>query len=196
MSHGRSALGNQAAVLILTVHIAQQEFLAQIFWLKKKNIMGTRKTKPKNTPKDTTKKTNKDTIINLPDVEDIPGQEHIKPLPPGEMADTTISSADEEGEGLWDDENNGPDNVSASERRSLQQSITDFSDLEQKEATEAGVDQRDEDGELLNEHNEPVDLGAEDLDIPDEFEDDEDEDIGKEPKEYWSRNQNHRREFH
>ena len=29
-------------------------------------------------------------------MKDIPGQEHVRPLPPGEMADTTISSTDEE----------------------------------------------------------------------------------------------------
>ena len=34
--------------------------------------------------------------INLPDAEDIPGQEHITPAPLGELADTTASSDDEE----------------------------------------------------------------------------------------------------
>jgi hypothetical protein len=34
--------------------------------------------------------------LDLPEVKDIPGQEHVRPLPPGEMADTTISSSDEE----------------------------------------------------------------------------------------------------
>jgi hypothetical protein len=43
-------------------------------------------------------------IVDIPDVVDIPGQEHITPPPLGELADTTISSADEEGEGLWNDE--------------------------------------------------------------------------------------------
>ena len=42
-------------------------------------------------------------IIDLPDVKDIPGQEHIHPPALGELADTTISSADEEGEGVFDD---------------------------------------------------------------------------------------------
>jgi hypothetical protein len=36
------------------------------------------------------------TTINLPDVDDIPGQEHVHVPPLGELADTTISSADEE----------------------------------------------------------------------------------------------------
>src|SRR6187549_3175436 len=40
--------------------------------------------------------------LDLPEVKDIPGQEHVRPFLPGEMADTTISSADEEGNGLLD----------------------------------------------------------------------------------------------
>ena len=42
--------------------------------------------------------------IDLPDVTDIPGQEFIHPLPLGEIADTTISSDDEEGIGILDEE--------------------------------------------------------------------------------------------
>lgn len=34
--------------------------------------------------------------IDLPDVRDIPGQEHVHPPSLGELADTTASSADEE----------------------------------------------------------------------------------------------------
>ena len=36
--------------------------------------------------------------IDLPEVTDIPGQEHIRPPRLGELADTTASSADEEGD--------------------------------------------------------------------------------------------------
>ena len=36
------------------------------------------------------------TTIDLPDVRDIPGQEHIHVPPLGDLADTTISSDDEE----------------------------------------------------------------------------------------------------
>lgn len=47
------------------------------------------------------------TTIDLPDVSDIPGQEHIHVPPIGELADTTISSDDEEdilnGDSLDDD---------------------------------------------------------------------------------------------
>ena len=44
-------------------------------------------------------------ILDLPDVADIPGQEKIRVPPLGELADTTISSDDEEGLGLFDDFN-------------------------------------------------------------------------------------------
>ena len=45
-----------------------------------------------------------ETTLDLPDVDDIPGQEHIRPMRPGGLSDVTISSADEEGEGLFDEE--------------------------------------------------------------------------------------------
>src|SRR4051812_39891967 len=42
--------------------------------------------------------------IDIPDVRDIPGQEHVHTAPPGELADTTISSDDEEGLGIFEDD--------------------------------------------------------------------------------------------
>ena len=38
--------------------------------------------------------------LDLPDVEDIPGQEHVQVLPLGDLSDTTASSDDEEGTDL------------------------------------------------------------------------------------------------
>ncbi|MGN6616667.1 MAG: hypothetical protein ACTHJ5_05780 [Ilyomonas sp.] len=49
------------------------------------------------------------TIINLPDVDDIPGQEHIHVPSLGEISDTTISSDDEEGEDIFDNDKNTRD---------------------------------------------------------------------------------------
>ena len=43
--------------------------------------------------------------LDLPDVSDIPGQENITVPPLGALADTTISSDDEEGVGILDYEN-------------------------------------------------------------------------------------------
>ena len=45
-----------------------------------------------------------ETIIDLPDVKDIPGQENIRVPGLGELADTTISSDDEEGIGIFDED--------------------------------------------------------------------------------------------
>jgi hypothetical protein len=42
-----------------------------------------------------------ETTIDLPDVKDIPGQEFVNVPVIGEMADTTVSSADEEGESVF-----------------------------------------------------------------------------------------------
>jgi len=43
--------------------------------------------------------------LDLPEARDIPGQEHIHVPPMGEIADTTISSADEEADKLLPPEN-------------------------------------------------------------------------------------------
>ena len=47
--------------------------------------------------------------INLPDVKDIPGQENVHVPKLREMEDTTISSDDEEGVGIWDNETSNQD---------------------------------------------------------------------------------------
>jgi hypothetical protein len=57
-----------------------------------------------DSPEDQAKLRAEETVIDLPDVKDIPGQEFVNVPAIGEMADTTISSADEEGEGVF-----GPD---------------------------------------------------------------------------------------
>jgi hypothetical protein len=56
-----------------------------------------------DSPHDAERLKPEETILDLPDVHDIPGQEFVHTAPLGALADTTISSADEEGEGLFDD---------------------------------------------------------------------------------------------
>ncbi|MBD0333434.1 MAG: hypothetical protein ICV66_12345 [Chitinophagaceae bacterium] len=51
-------------------------------------------------PKDEKRLKPEEAIIDLPDVKDIPGQEFVHVPPLGELADTTISSDDEEGLGI------------------------------------------------------------------------------------------------
>jgi hypothetical protein len=61
---------------------------------------------PQNTdlpdsPHDAERLKSDETTLDLPDVEDIPGQEHVQAPQLGELADTTASSADEEGDDVF-----------------------------------------------------------------------------------------------
>src|SRR5688572_27336911 len=57
-----------------------------------------------DTPQDQEKMKPESAIIDIPDVKDIPGQEHIIPPPMGELADNTAASDDEEGVGIFEEE--------------------------------------------------------------------------------------------
>ena len=122
--------------------------------------------------------------LDLPEVKDIPGQEHVRPLPPGEMADTTISSADEEANKLL-----GPDedilldkelNVTSTERDLLQRSSESMATLDDEQLNAAALDKTDDEGEKLNESS---DMSGNDLDVPGSEADDPDEKIGEEDEE-------------
>src|SRR5690606_25728560 len=56
-----------------------------------------------DSPEDQEKLKPETVIMDLPELSDIPGQEHIHVPPLGELADTTISSDDEEGARIFDD---------------------------------------------------------------------------------------------
>jgi hypothetical protein len=122
--------------------------------------------------------------LDLPEVKDIPGQEHVRPLPPGEMADTTISSSDEEASELLDtDEDILVDknmNVSNSERDLLQRSTESMATLDDEQLNSGDLDKTDNEGERLNEGS---DRSGSDLDIPGSEEDDANEKIGEEDEE-------------
>jgi len=116
-----------------------------------------------------------ETIIELPDVEDIPGQEHIKVPFFSEFVDTTISSDGEEGAGIFDQEKIEC-NVSESERSLLQKSATQTpGDEEEKDVTIISLDKTDNDGAPLNEGNLLTDRFGEDLDLPEAEEVDEED---------------------
>lgn len=139
--------------------------------------------------KDNTDNEREFTIL-MPDVKDIPGQENIIPPRIREMEDMTISSSDEEGEGILDEVNGDePDellmddatNVGTEERKALSHAgriITDDTELR----ASISPDNRDDDDELLNEPGDARDYG-EDLDVPGSDEDDQDETIGEEDEE-------------
>ena len=122
--------------------------------------------------------------LDLPEVKDIPGQEHVRPLPPGEMADTTISSADEEANKLL-----GPDedilldkelNVTSTERDLLQRSSESMATLDDEQLKASALDSTDDEGEKLNESS---GMSGNDLDVPGSEDDDADEEIGEEDEE-------------
>jgi hypothetical protein len=128
-----------------------------------------------------------ETTMDLPDVKDIPGQEHIHVPPLGELADTTISSDDEEGVGVLDNANDEEkedafySNVTKEEKKTLKDAAEKTPDVrDEKNLEEAALDQRDEEGELLNEK---TDRSGKDLDVPGSEEDDANEEIGEEDEE-------------
>jgi len=129
--------------------------------------------------------------IDLPDVKDIPGQEHVRPPRLGELSDNTASSSDEEGDdvlepGKQDDlgivMGNDAD-VTPAEKAMLANLDQRQADSEDLVLREAALDNRDEDGTPLNEKGFGRDLSGEDLDVPGADADDDDEAIGEEDEE-------------
>src|SRR5665213_2576087 len=126
--------------------------------------------------------------VNIPDAHEIRGQEDFTPAPLGILAGTTISSADEEGseafdENLDDEIINSPDsNVSEEERETLGRTFADMPG-DDENLREAALDNRDDDGNELNEGSFKNNISPSDLDIPGEELDDADENIGEEDEE-------------
>jgi len=123
--------------------------------------------------------------LDLPDVKDIPGQEHIHVPKLDQYADTTISSDDEEGVGILDTDEESAisfgSNVTDEEKKVLQDAADKTPYVKDEENLEnAQLDNTDEDGELLNEQ---VDISGSDLDIPGSEGDDAQEEIGEEDEE-------------
>ena len=116
-----------------------------------------------------------ETFINLPDVKDIPGQEFVNTPPLRGIADTTISSEDEEGTGVFDKDdsenlNEGTEfDVTADERKALEDT-TYLPTNDEDNLRRARMDNVDFQNEPLNEGSFGVgqEEDDEDLDIPDE----------------------------
>ncbi|MGC4234230.1 MAG: hypothetical protein QM594_14720 [Niabella sp.] len=124
-------------------------------------------------------------VIDLPDIEDIPGQENVKPSETSQAENLTIASDDEEGTGVMDDGEetdeltNDISNVTKEERELLKASETVYT-ADDDDLNRAGLDNEDFEGEKLNEH---TDRDGKDLDVPGQEEDDADEDRGEEDEE-------------
>jgi hypothetical protein len=124
--------------------------------------------------------------LDLPEVKDIPGQEHVRPFLPAEMADTTISSADEEGNGLLDAETDQDivtdrsTDITNTERDLLRRSSESMASKEDEQWREAQLDKVDDDGTPLNEK---TNFSGSDLDVPGSEQDDANEKKGTEDEE-------------
>lgn len=141
-------------------------------------------------PHDAERLKSETTIIDLPDVEDIPGQENVRPAPLGELADTTISSDDEEGVGIFDEEDDDDlfsgdtqSNVTNQERSDLEQTDTNMPTADDQSIRNATLDNEDEDGEPLNEEGFGKDVSGSDLDVSGADADNANEEIGEEDEE-------------
>ena len=141
-------------------------------------------------PQDKAKLEPETTVIDLPDVKDIPGQEFIHPAPMGEMADTTIASDDEEGVGIFEDEEDeeiitvdNTSNVSRQEKKDLQEADENMPTKDDQSIRNAAMDTEDEDGEPLNEEGFGTDVSGSDLDVSGADADDANEEIGEEDEE-------------
>jgi hypothetical protein len=141
-----------------------------------------------DSPEDEEKMKTETFIIDLPDVSDIPGQENIVVPIMGEMADTTISSDDEEGVGLFDDDEGDEDtdlvmgneaDVSETEQTMLKRADEDMPDEDDPLLRIAELDKADNEGDVLNEGSLATDVGGGDLDTATNQEDLDNDALGQ-----------------
>lgn len=144
-----------------------------------------------DSPQDEEKMKSEVFVIDLPDVSDIPGQESIVVPSIGEMQDTTISSDDEEGVGLFDDDEGDEDtdlvmgndaDVSADEIGDLKEAEEDMAE-DDPLSKQAELDTTDSEGDALNEGSLGTNVSGDDLDVPGADADDAMEAIGEEDEE-------------
>ena len=134
--------------------------------------------------KDEEKLRSEETILDLPDVKDIPGQEFVHPPDLREFADTTIASSDEEGDRIWEESDVAEStDVSPLEKRLLDQSANDMPTRDDQALRRASLDETDDEGDPLNERVSANAVSGSDLDVPGADEDDQNEDIGEEDEE-------------
>ena len=136
-----------------------------------------------DSPKDRERMQSESSTLNLPEVKDIPGQEHIRPPELKEFADSTISSKDEEGQDILGTGERLTDNhsdISPDEEELLQRTENSMGSDDDVALERAKLDNMDEDGEPLNEQ---IDISGKDLDVPGAEEDDANEEIGEEDEE-------------
>ena len=121
------------------------------------------------------------TTIEMPDVADIPGQEHIHVPKMKSFHDTTISSDGEEGKSVFkDDMLDTETDVTEQEKELLSRTEDSMASIDDEERRSLMLDSRDLDGDLLNEKD---DVSGDDLDVPGTAEDDGNQQMGEEDEE-------------
>jgi hypothetical protein len=141
-----------------------------------------------DSPHDREERENETVEVTIPDVHEIPGQEDFIPAPLGELADTTISSDDEEGDDIYEENvdeeiiESEDSNVSRTEKDDLRRSANDMPG-DDENLRRAALDNTDNDGAPLNEESFKNNVTATDLDIPGAELDDANEEIGEEDEE-------------
>jgi len=141
-----------------------------------------------DSPDDEKKLANEESELELPEVKDIPGQEFVHVPNLDEFSDTTISSSDEEGELILDNEQgdeltNEDSNVTPLEKQMLEASADDMPTRDELQLRRAGLDDRDNDGDPLNEKTSASAISGSDLDVPGTEDDDQTESTGEEDEE-------------
>lgn len=132
-------------------------------------------------PRDEKYLENEETTIDMPDVSDIPGQEHIHVPQMKQFHDTTISSDDEEGKGVFDEDELDPEtDVTDEERELLRRSENSMGGEDDEDRRKLMLDDNDFDGDKLNERD---NVSGTDLDVPGANDDDDDEELGEEDEE-------------
>jgi hypothetical protein len=142
-----------------------------------------------DTPGDAEKLKSEETMINLPDVKDIPGQEFVKAPPLGELSDTTIAADDEEGRSVFGDSDQLNEGNDADVDRDEKKALADteyYPSTDEDNLRAAGLDDTDFDKDPLNEKGsifDPLDdeenTAESNLEELLEEEDDEEEDESK-----------------
>ncbi len=131
--------------------------------------------------RDTERMQPEETTIDMPDVEDIPGQEHIHVPQMKQFHDTTISSDDEEGKGIFEEDALDTEtDVTEEEKELLSRTDESMSSIDDEDRRRLALDETDLDGDPLNEKD---DVSGSDLDVPGASDDDADEAVGEEDEE-------------
>jgi hypothetical protein len=142
--------------------------------MKKSNI---KKIELKDSAEDKKHLQGDEATLDLPDVNDIPGETSRKKTSvTSPSSDTTISSADEEGNDILDDDEDiitdKKTNVGSLERKLLDEAYDPVS-TDGEPIDQLSLDDKDNEGEMLNEDSMDKDLFGKDLDTDIEEEEDE-----------------------